>query len=344
MKLLVICVQILALIFSVCSFPGGAPLKHCGDMLPGHHAMPIDTESPFSLSASLDDDRVKVTIVSKEDYHFKGFLLEARTNLNEEEAIGVWETRVSNTKTIDCFDSEDSAVTHHIDDDDHDSNEHHGKHHEHDDDHEDKHEQEWDDQFTHHKHFRNVTFTWWPPVDFEQKNINFVATIVKKYSQIYMNVTVPFNWISSEVETSIEEDEAPKNQTETSQKSGNRTIVNDDAEKLVEESDEYVKGVKIAMNATMPTNDFENTTYSSSINNSTLTNTIENTTESTTEKTNFATTVKLIKDQTLKLEGRITEFVHGGIKKFNFDFVNTSPIHRMKKYYAWLKKSIETIP
>lgn len=55
-------------------------------------------------------------------------------------------------------------MTHHIDDDDH---------HEHDD-HEDDHEQEWDNQFKHHKHFRNITFTWWPPADFEKNNIYFV--------------------------------------------------------------------------------------------------------------------------------------------------------------------------
>jgi hypothetical protein len=39
-----------------------------------------------------------VTITSEEGQHFKGFLLEARTNYDEEEAIGVWETRVKNTK------------------------------------------------------------------------------------------------------------------------------------------------------------------------------------------------------------------------------------------------------
>ncbi len=48
-----------------------------------------------------------VTITSEEGQHFKGFLLEARTNYDEEEAIGVWETRVKNTKTLDCFDNED---------------------------------------------------------------------------------------------------------------------------------------------------------------------------------------------------------------------------------------------
>ena len=48
-----------------------------------------------------------VTITSEEGQHFKGFLLEARTNYDKEEAIGVWETRVKNTKTLDCFDNED---------------------------------------------------------------------------------------------------------------------------------------------------------------------------------------------------------------------------------------------
>ena len=86
----------------------------------------------------------KVTIYSDTD-RFKGFLIEARTSADEEEAIGVWSTEVSHTKTINCFDSDDvsclskmilftsskfeslnfpaclfdlkSAVTHHYDDD-----------------------------------------------------------------------------------------------------------------------------------------------------------------------------------------------------------------------------------
>ena len=59
MNLVSIFIQLFVLFGYVYSFPGGAPLKHCGDMLPGHHAMPIDTESPFSISALQQNEKVK---------------------------------------------------------------------------------------------------------------------------------------------------------------------------------------------------------------------------------------------------------------------------------------------
>jgi len=341
MKLLLISVQILALVSHVFSFPGGAPLKHCGDMLPGHHAMPIDSTSPFSLSAKLDEERVKVTIVSESGHHFKGFLLEARTDANKEEAIGAWETKVTNTKTLDCFDSEDSAVTHHIDDDDHDDHD--------------------DDREHHHKHFQNITFTWWPPVEFDQnQNIYFVATVVKKYSEIYMNVVAPFKWVAEgrKLNTiSVEEDEVSKNQTEASQKSVNITMPIKDADSAEEfaedeedEEKEFGNSDNMVINATVTSSTTENTTSTSRIKNSTLTNKIENstvtvstTTGESTTRVNFATTVMRIKEETYRLKGKINEYVNGEIKKFNFDLINASPIHRMKTYYAWLKKSMENM-
>ena len=75
-------------------------------------------------------------------------------------------------------------MTHHIDDDDEDRHEHHHghKHHKHSrdddkDEKDDEEESEWDNQFKEHKHFQNVTFTWWPPADFSEENIFFVYVL-----------------------------------------------------------------------------------------------------------------------------------------------------------------------
>lgn len=110
--------------------------------------------------------------------------------------------------------------------------------------------------------------------------ILYSATVVKKYSEIYMNVTVPFKWVAKEKDTSFEE-MAPKNQTEFSQKFLNGSMMNDDA--------------NVRMNNTTPKSTIDNTTSISTINNTTVKM------QSTTETTNFATTVKLIKEETLKL-------------------------------------------
>ncbi len=101
---LVSAIQVLALIAWVHSFPDGAPLEHCGDMLPGHHALPIASKSPFSIVVLPNEDKsLNVTIVSAEADHFKGFLIEARLSLEREEAVGTWETDVEQTKTLGCF-------------------------------------------------------------------------------------------------------------------------------------------------------------------------------------------------------------------------------------------------
>lgn len=124
-----------------------------------------------------------------------------------------------------------------------------------------------------------------------------------------MNVTVPFKWAANEKDTSIEEQMAPKHQTEASQKSVNGTMANDDAEESENESEqidgtEVDMGEKAAMNNSTPTSTIDNTTSTIIIDNSTSISTVDNTTvkmESTTEKANFATTVELIKEETLKL-------------------------------------------
>ncbi len=176
------------IISKVYSFPDGAPLEHCGDMLPGHHAQPIEGYSPFSISVTQNQDKtLNVTIVSEEDYHFKGFLMEARLDLDREEAIGSWDTNVMKTKTINCFGLSNvtefnqlfhliyfnfiyfklyyfqSAVTHHL--------KHDKRHLGHD------HDQKYDHyDSSKHKKFFNPSFTWTPPQgsEFYDKPINFM--------------------------------------------------------------------------------------------------------------------------------------------------------------------------
>ena len=56
------------------------------------------------LMLKMNGDFISVTIYSDTD-RFKGFLIEARTDEDEEEVIGVWSTEVPHTKSIGCFDS-----------------------------------------------------------------------------------------------------------------------------------------------------------------------------------------------------------------------------------------------
>lgn len=96
------------------ALPSGAPLSACQTMLPHHNAKPIDTENPpYEIVYSIvNNSTLKVTLQSKdEEKAFRGFLMQARREWNSE-AVGKWSTKEPNTKTIDCFDLEDSAVTH----------------------------------------------------------------------------------------------------------------------------------------------------------------------------------------------------------------------------------------
>lgn len=96
------------------ALPTGAPLNTCQTMLPRHNAEPIDSDNPpYEIVYSpVNNFTLKVTLQSKqEDLSFRGFLIQARRQWNGE-AIGKWSTSEDSTKTIDCFDRENSAVTH----------------------------------------------------------------------------------------------------------------------------------------------------------------------------------------------------------------------------------------
>lgn len=148
------------------SFPSGAPVKHCGDMTPGHNVEPLSDPAPFYLAVTpVDSSNLNVQILANSNVHFKGFLLEARSNVNALEALGMWTTQKRHTKLLDCFNLPNSAVTHYFRDNDF-SNIQDGP------------------------HFTQLNFNWNYANLTDLKQITFVATIVKKFKQIYKNVTL----------------------------------------------------------------------------------------------------------------------------------------------------------
>ena len=161
------------------SFPTGAPLRHCGDMTPGHKVEPLDDKPPFQIliEQSNNSSSLNIRIKADDEYHFKGFLIEARTNLNTEEAIGIWSTSGRHTKLLDCFNKSRSAVTHYFRDDKASSI---------------KSSLNGEDG----PHFTDLQLIWSHPDLYQLDQVYFVATIVKKFKQIYKNVTAQLNPIA----------------------------------------------------------------------------------------------------------------------------------------------------
>lgn len=181
---------LLSLLIGVWSYPSGAPLSRCGSMLPGHGYDPLPGEKPYQIQVKPISKRsYEVTIYSESD-RFKGFLIEARTDADEEEAIGVWSTEVPHTKTIDCFDSDDSAVTHHYDDDSSNEDEDHNSFRFRDRRSNEEEYSEFEGYDPHKKSFSNVTFTWQAPSRWlhDDNKIVFIATVVEKYNRIYTDI------------------------------------------------------------------------------------------------------------------------------------------------------------
>lgn len=154
-------------------YPDGAPLDRCGDMIPGHHVAPIDGPAPYEISVarafheeaksgSRQFKKFYVNIHAKdESTRFKGFLLEARARWDGQ-SFGAWNTDVKHTKAINCFNRPQTAMTHHYDD---------------------------DLQRAQSSGFSNVTFLWTAPNSQKLNRVKFIATIVRKFSQIYLNVS-----------------------------------------------------------------------------------------------------------------------------------------------------------
>ncbi|RNA18664.1 defense Hdd11 [Brachionus plicatilis] len=145
------------------ALPTGAPLNTCQTMLPRHNAEPIDTDNPpYEIVFSpVNNFTLNVILQSKEqDKSFRGFLMQARREWNGE-AIGKWSTSEESTKTIDCFDREDSAVTH-----DHKQN-----------------------PISRKVGFKKLTFEWTCPEGMSPNGIILIATIAETSKVIYVNVS-----------------------------------------------------------------------------------------------------------------------------------------------------------
>ncbi|XP_067889023.1 putative defense protein 1 [Heterodontus francisci] len=89
--------------------PNGAPLGSCLSMSPKHRGITPQTgESPHSIQLQVSRSSVQVNIMGPT---YKGILLEARYPSGNT-TVGMWATAPANTKTISCFNSDHSAITH----------------------------------------------------------------------------------------------------------------------------------------------------------------------------------------------------------------------------------------
>ncbi|XP_072885023.1 putative defense protein 3 [Hemitrygon akajei] len=91
------------------ALPNGAPISSCGTMAPVHNnIVPQNSSSPHSINASSVNGTMQVRIMGP---IYKGLLLQARKP-NESTAVGTWSSPPANTKTIACFNVQNSAMTH----------------------------------------------------------------------------------------------------------------------------------------------------------------------------------------------------------------------------------------
>lgn len=103
------------------AFPNGAPRSEgiCNSMVPSHEVEPEVGISPYHLNVSATTvrggERIEVEIYSDDEWDFKGFLLQARTNEVEFRIIGEFFPAEGETTKFhyrDCQGGNDNAVTH----------------------------------------------------------------------------------------------------------------------------------------------------------------------------------------------------------------------------------------
>ncbi|CAF0714002.1 unnamed protein product [Brachionus calyciflorus] len=178
----------------VLAYPSGAPDSVCESMVPQHGYDPITSENPpFEIVYSKmnhTERTLLVTIQSKEESkRFKGFLIQARRDWKGE-AIGKWSTEEDNTKTLECFEHEDSAVTHN---------------------HKPK-------GLSREKGFDKLNFQWTMPEDMESMNGTILlATVAENGKVIYLNVStiVICNNSKSITDEKVLRDEVVESETTT---------------------------------------------------------------------------------------------------------------------------------
>ncbi|XP_069746553.1 putative defense protein isoform X2 [Narcine bancroftii] len=129
----------------------GAPLGACSKMTPFHNGVSGQTgPSPHKLNVTRLNGSVQVTIMGPD---YRGLLLQAKKP-GDSVSFGNWSIPPSNTKTIACFNKENSAITH--------SN-------------------------TNPKN-RNVVYTWNPPPSKDCVKVEFVATVAQSREIYWVNL------------------------------------------------------------------------------------------------------------------------------------------------------------
>ncbi|KAM8930631.1 putative ferric-chelate reductase 1 [Pelodytes ibericus] len=104
------------LVVPVTSYSSGLVSIMCDTMTPRHGTnSPQTTTSPYSVSASnysfSPGDIITVTLEANNDEVFKGFFLQARSVL-ENNIVGYFTVTNSTSQTLNCNNTEDSAVSH----------------------------------------------------------------------------------------------------------------------------------------------------------------------------------------------------------------------------------------
>lgn len=109
---------IAALFGSCASFPTGAPKSTCESMTPGHPFKPQNTTSPYKITFAYDGEnennepQYNVSIFSDQLTNFKGFFIQARTEIKSSDAVGTWTTNSEHTKYVDCFEKNQVLMIH----------------------------------------------------------------------------------------------------------------------------------------------------------------------------------------------------------------------------------------
>ncbi|CAL8133645.1 unnamed protein product [Orchesella dallaii] len=113
----VLALTLLSAISAVNGFGSGAPEGVCASMTPGHHVDPSTDPIPYKIVLSKNvakgAETVDITITSKSgERDFKGFIIQVRKP-GEEKAYGEFkEFDDESGQTLNCFGTENSAVTH----------------------------------------------------------------------------------------------------------------------------------------------------------------------------------------------------------------------------------------
>lgn len=108
-----------ALARSCFSYPSGAPLTTCESLTPIHNVSSQESDFPYNLKVSSSEvkggESVLVELQAEGDLTFKGFLIQARSEVENWEILGEFFDDESNETPFnyrDCLTGVNNAVTH----------------------------------------------------------------------------------------------------------------------------------------------------------------------------------------------------------------------------------------